>query len=268
LAALEKRHLRDETDILVVSDHGFSTIADNADIAALLNEHGLHAAHEFPDTGPQKGDILIVRNGGSVFCYVTGHDRKLIENAVHVFQGQPCCGVIFTRQPVEGAFTLQDARINSAAAPDIVLSLRWKSDQSANGTPGVVYSDYGEYGTGQGMHGSLSPFDMHNTCVAAGPDFRKGFENTLPTGNIDIAPTALWILGVEPKPRPSGRVLHEALNASSALQPKVQHRHLEATRRAGSSTWHQYLNYSQVDGVVYFDEGNGEQIPDGAVGAN
>jgi predicted AlkP superfamily pyrophosphatase or phosphodiesterase len=268
LAALEKRHLRDKTDILVVSDHGFSTIADNADIAALLNKHGFHAAHECPEAGPRNGDILVVRNGGSVFCYVAGHDQKLVEGVVHVLQAQPCCGVIFTRQSVEGAFTLQDARINSPAAPDIVLSLRWKPDKSANGTPGLVYSDYGKYATGQGMHGSLSPFDMHNTCVAAGPDFRNGFEDALPTGNTDIAPTILWILGVEPEQRPSGRVLREALKASSLPQPKIQHQHLEAARHSGSFTWRQYLNYSQINGVVYFDEGNGELIPDGAVGAN
>ena len=61
------------------------------------------------------------------------------------------------------------------------------------------------------MHGSLSPFDMHNTCIAAGPDFRKGILDNMATGNIDIAPTVLWLLGVEPQPKLSGRVLSEAL---------------------------------------------------------
>ena len=64
------------------------------------------------------------------------------------------------------------------------------------------------------MHGSLSPFDMHNTCIAAGPDFRKGAQDDLPTGNIDIAPTILWILGVEPEHKLSGRVLARGFDST------------------------------------------------------
>ena len=72
---------------------------------------------------------------------------------------------------------MHDVRLDSPAAPDIVLSLRWKPDKSTNGTPGLICSDYGQYSPGHGMHGSLSPFDMHNTCVAAGPDFLQGLQD-------------------------------------------------------------------------------------------
>jgi hypothetical protein len=47
-----------------------------------------------------------------------------------------------------------------------------------------------------GNHASLSPYDMHNTLVAAGPDLRRGVLDTLPSGNTDLAPTVLWILGL------------------------------------------------------------------------
>jgi arylsulfatase A-like enzyme len=33
---------------------------------------------------------------------------------------------------------------------------------------------------------------MHNTCIAAGPGFRRGATDDLPTGNVDIAPTVLF----------------------------------------------------------------------------
>ena len=33
---------------------------------------------------------------------------------------------------------------------------------------------------------SFSPIDVHNTLVAEGPDFKAGFTDTLPTGNVDV----------------------------------------------------------------------------------
>jgi predicted AlkP superfamily pyrophosphatase or phosphodiesterase len=266
LAALEARHLRQETDVIVVSDHGFSTIERNTDVEQALKKHGFHAGRKFSKRGGRDGDIMVVGNGGAVFLYVIGHARNMIEKVTHFLQTQSFSGVVFTQIPVEGAFRLQDVHINSAGAPDIVLSMRWKPDKSTNGTPGLLCMDFGEFGPGQGTHGSLSPFDLHNTCVAAGPDFRKGFVDELPSGNIDIAPTVLWILGIEPKQKQSGRVLTEALAApgandqSIANTNSVKPHHLEAKYRSGDFQWRQYLNSSEFSGVFYFDEGNGEQL--------
>jgi arylsulfatase A-like enzyme len=109
---------------------------------------------------------------------------------------------------------------------------------------------------------------MHNTCVAAGPDFRKGVQNDLPTGNIDIAPTILWLLGVEPEHELSGRVLAEALTQPGSTPPSCEARRLEAVFHAQDSIWHQYLKCSEVNGVLYFDEGNGEQMPRHDMGGN
>ena len=39
----------------------------------------------------------------------------------------------------------------------------------------IINDGYTEYRAGGGMHVSLSPTDLHNTAVAAGPDFRRGF---------------------------------------------------------------------------------------------
>jgi arylsulfatase A-like enzyme len=268
LAALDRKGLRDTTDIIVVSDHGFSTIEENIDVAAVLSAEGFHASREFPRGGARDGDVMVVGNGGSALLYVTGHDQSLIAKLVHCLQTQPFCGVVFTQQQVEGAFRLHDVRIDSPEPPDIVLSMRWKPDKSTNGTPGLIYSDYGDYGPGGGMHGTLSPFDMHNTCIAAGPDFRKGAQDDLPTGNLDIAPTILWILGIEPEHKLSGRVLAEALTQPGSIPTAGETRRLEASFRAKDHTWHQYLKCSEVNGVVYFDEGNGQQMPRRDIGGN
>lgn len=268
LHALDQRGERGRTDIIVVSDHAFSTIAASVDVAAVLNRNGFHAARTFPAKGPQTGDVIVVGNGGSVFIYVTGRDQALVEKIAHCLQAQPFSGVLFARQAVEGAFTLDAVKLDSPTAPDIVLSLKWTRDKSPNGTPGMIYSDYDEYGPGQGMHASLSPFDLHNTCVAAGPDFRQGFRDELPTGNIDIAPTVLAILGVEAEKKLSGRMLSEAMNQPGGPTPTVEPRHIEASYRGAQFHWRQYLNSLQVNDVVYLTEGNGGTESDSGAGGN
>jgi predicted AlkP superfamily pyrophosphatase or phosphodiesterase len=268
LAALEHRGWRDQTDVLVVSDHAFSTIDHTIDLVKILNSAGFHAVRDFRAGVGQSGDVMVVGNGGTAFLYVLGREQSVIEKLVHYVQGEPFCGVVFTRQPVEGAFRLTDAHINSPDAPDIALSLRWTAEPNQHGVPGKLYSDYSEYGPGQGMHASLSAYDMHNICFAAGPHFRKGYRDELPSGNIDVAPTVLAILGVKPPKPMSGRVLTEALPGSEGAAPSAQSRHLETSYRAPHFIWHQYLDEEVVNGVVYFDGGNGHQEPLKDIGGN
>ena len=114
---------------------------------------------------------------------------------------------------------------------------------------------------GKGTHGSLSHYDMNNTLVAAGPDIKKGLVNDVPSGNIDLAPTILWLLGVpQPAPAMDGRVLHEVLVPSKEAPPKVNVKKIEAVHEAGLFRWKQYLQFSEVNGAVYYDEGNGEVV--------
>ena len=109
------------------------------------------------------------------------------------------------------------------------------------------------------MHGTLSRYDMHNTLVAEGPDFRAAVADHLPTGNVDIAPTILWILGVKQPKSMDGRVLGEAMRNMEGVLKSYEPRHLEISRSLEKTVWHQYLNVSEVNGVDYLDEGNGYQ---------
>jgi arylsulfatase A-like enzyme len=99
---------------------------------------------------------------------------------------------------------------------------------------------------------------MHNTLVAAGPDFRRGFMDQTPSGNTDLAPTALWILGLhEAATRMDGRVLSEALTVPGPAETAPETRRLEAKRSWSGGSWSQYLQVSEVNGVRYLDEGSG-----------
>jgi arylsulfatase A-like enzyme len=102
---------------------------------------------------------------------------------------------------------------------------------------------------------------MHNTLVAAGPDLKRRFTDTDPTGNTDLAPTILWLLGVKPEAAMDGRVLSEALTVEAPPVSKPLTRRIEATGKSGDATWTQYLQISQVNDTIYFDEGNGGLIP-------
>lgn len=254
IKALEAKGVLDTTDILVASDHGFSTIGAATDVAESLQKAGFKAVREFKSK-PAQGEILVVANSGSSLVYVPDHDQAVIEKLVRFFQSWKSTGVIFTRKAMQGTFALSDVHLDSDEAPDILISLRWMADTNKFGAPGLITADRSSYTPGQGAHVSLSPFDMHNTLIAAGPDFRSGITNSLPSGNVDIAPTILHILGTKPPKPMDGRVLTEALTIPGQTTAATTHRHLEAR----SSAWHQYLNLTEVNGVTYSDEGNGSQ---------
>src|SRR5204863_575058 len=105
-------------------------------------------------------------------------------------------GVIFTKQSMEGTFDFSQATIQNDHAPDVVMAFRWNDSKNQFGTPGMIDADW-QRAAGEGTHATLSRFDMHNTLVAAGPDFRRDQTDDLATGNVDLAPTILQILGIE-----------------------------------------------------------------------
>lgn len=255
LEALDKKGVRDKTDILLVSDHGFSTIERGVDFAQLLTGAGFHAFRKFPGE-PARGDILVVGNGGSVFFYVAGHDKETSRRLVEFLQKSGNCGTIFSSDEWPGTFAPAVAHVNSPGAPDVIASLRWNRSPNASGVDGLIVADTASpTAQGKGMHGSLAPSDMHNTLIAAGPDFRQGFVDELPSGNVDVAPTVMWLLGVPPAQKPDGRVLSEAFKKNPLPASKREERTLSAAA-PDQAGWRQYLKISSVDGTEYLDEGN------------
>jgi arylsulfatase A-like enzyme len=252
--------IRDKTDVFVISDHGFSTTSRSVDIAAFLKRAGFNAAREFTQP-PVNGDILVIGNGGTALVYVIGHNSKLTHKIVELLQAQDFTGAIFTREPMEGTFTLDQVRINTSDAPDIALSFRWTTDKNTAEIAGLVTSDGGN-GPGRGVHTSLSPFDLHNTLIVAGPDFCKGMVDRLPSGNIDLAPTVLHILGVPSPEQMDGRVLTEALTSEISKSPGPITHTLNATHELGTTIWQQYLRVTEFGGATYLEEANGHSEPE------
>jgi arylsulfatase A-like enzyme len=252
LEALDTTGLRNDTDIFVISDHGFSTVRRADDVVTPLNAMGLKVSGTAFAAQPQSGEILAVGNGASMMFYVIGHDEEVGRKLTRFLQTTDYAGVIFSRWNLPGTFDLHTGHIATKDAPDVVMALHWTSDPNMYGAPGMVDGDGGRK-KGKGTHASLSPYEMHNTLIAAGPDFRKGWDDDTPTGNIDLAPTVLWILGV-PHARPmDGRVLLEAM-PGRVLGSSVSQQVLRAENP--DTGWKQYLKVSRVGSTEYFDEGN------------
>jgi arylsulfatase A-like enzyme len=257
IKTLKEKGVYDSTDIFVVSDHGFSTIEKGPNIVDALKKVKFTATKKFDN--PEPGDVMVIGLGGSVMFYVFDRDEAVIRRLVTFLQTADFTGVVFSRLKLEGTFPLETVRYPSTNnGPDVVISLRWHAGLNEYGTPGMFQSAEGT--KGKGSHASLSPFDMNNTLVAAGPDLKKGMINELPSGNIDLAPTVLWILGVKPSHPLSGRVLHEALSSSSEKVPAVKERRVEASVNIGLFRWEQYLKFCEIGDSIYFDEGNGQRV--------
>ena len=259
---------RQATDVFVVSDHGFSTIARSIDVRKILREAGFDAVTEF-SSEPKPGQIMIVGNGGTVLFYVISHDAVVTHRLVEFLQQTDFAGVIFTREPMDGTFTLDKAKIDPPSptaspartsgaasnehAPDVEMAFQWNENKNQFGTAGMIDADW-QRAAGKGTHATLSKFEMHNTLIAAGPDFRNGLTSDLPSGNVDLAPTILAILGIKSGPM-DGRVLSEAM--TNALSWKSEIQTIEATKKFPTGIWRQHLTISRVGSTVYFDQGNG-----------
>jgi len=255
LSALDRQGAREATDVFVVSDHGFSTIERSVDLRKILNDAGFTAKTEFSDE-PKSGDIMLVGNGGTVLFYVTNHDAPVTRRLVEFLQQSDFAGVIFTKEAMEGTFALEQARIDSPHSPDVVMAFRWNEKKNQFGVPGMIDADW-QRGAGKGTHATLSRFDMHNTLIAAGPDFRHGNVDDLPSGNIDLAQTIFRILGITPPQRLDGRILSEAMVNKDAVMLKPETRKIEATKDFSAGTWRQSLQISRVGSTEYLNEGNG-----------
>lgn len=249
LAALHAKGVLEKTDLFIVSDHGFSTIDRTIDLTAIFKKAGFTTVRAYAKT-PRPGEILLVALGGSTQLYVPGHDPALVQRLAAFLQSTDFAGPIFTREALPGTFALREVRLDSPDSPDILFSFRWSEGKNASGTDGLLVADARK--PGYGTHASLSKFDIHNTLVAAGPDIRPAFRDTLPTANVDVAPTILRILGIEPPAPMDGRVLLEALAAVDYDAPTPETKTLEAT----AGTWRQWLKITTFGQHTYLDEGN------------
>lgn len=158
--------------------------------------------------------FVVAANGGSDYLYQPDHDPERIAKAVRFLQSHEEYGAIFVDErygDIPGTLPLSRVRLENAEGrnPDIVVGYSFDEHAVIQGMPGIEFEGVSA-AANHGMHGSFSPRDVHNTLLAAGPDFASGFTDNLPSGNVDVAPTVAKIFGFS-LPQADGRALLEAL---------------------------------------------------------
>ena len=162
--------------------------------------------------------FVVVANGGSDYLYQPDHDPERIRMAVRFLQSHEEFGAIFVDVrygDIPGTLPLSRVRLENAEGrnPDIIVGYTFDEHAVIQGMPGIEFEGVADH-ISHGMHGSFSPIDVHNTLIASGPDFAEHFTDTLPSGNVDVAPTVAKIFGFA-LPNADGRPLLEALRGGS-----------------------------------------------------
>ena len=190
-----------------------------------------------PGSLPANG-IVVAANGGSDYFYVPGHDATTVNNLVKFLQRREEYGAIFVDSRY-GAIpgTLSMAQVNlenttrqNNGQPDVVVSFNWDDTVSIQGVPGIEFESTGGQ---RGMHGSFGTPDVHNTLIANGPSFKAAATMTTPSGNVDVAPTVAYLLGLS-MPQADGRILNESLlTPASSSTPSVTPTTVTSTTATG-----------------------------------
>jgi arylsulfatase A-like enzyme len=165
-----------------------------------------------PKPVPARG-VVVAANAGSDYLFVPDGDPNTVKAAVLSLQSRSQFGAIFVSDKYgDVAGTLPMGLIKTenrvpGRGPDIIVSFSFDENAAVAGRPGISYASSVNR---RGDHGSFSPTDTHISLMAHGPDFKSGVHDTLPTANVDIAPTVARILAFN-MPGVQGRVLEEAL---------------------------------------------------------
>jgi len=247
---LQARGLLARTNLIVTADHGFSTHTSALKLDAIVDPFGEKMAD---------GSRDIVISEGAIYLRA-GRDPARVASIVAALQRRSEVGAIFTRPGgrgpggivgiVPGTLSYDVVRWNHPRSGDILVSANWSREANDAGFEGKT----GQSGTAG--HGTTSPFDIHIPLVAAGPDFREHAVSDAPTGNADIAPTVLRVLGLPIPKTMTGRVIEEGLRAGP--QPsavRVEHTtetvktadgSYELTAHISAAAGHRYLDFTDV----------------------
>lgn len=245
---LRSRGLLDRTNIIVASDHGFSTHTGTLQLA--------QAVAKYSRPTPDGGRDIVVTEGAINFRGAV--DPARVAEVVADLQARPEVGAIFTRPAspgstqgvVPGTLSYGVARWNHPRAAAIMISGNWTEETNAFGFPGKTTQG------GVAGHGTSSPYDVHNTLLAAGPDFRTRATSRVPTSNVDLAPTLLRLLGLPVPKSMAGRPIEEGFvkgpdpaavtvsrTSATARTPDGSY---EVTAHLSTAAGHTYLDYTET----------------------
>ncbi len=187
------------TTFLVTSDHGFSRRVGTSSLTELLVDAGLKGSADSKDV-IIAGDAIHVREGG----------RERTRDIARLLQVTPWIGPVFSagsgdddRGLVPGTASFAAISWDHPRSADLLTSAGWSDAENPWGYRGETYS------RGVAGHGTSSPWDIRATFIGWGSGVRSGVVSDVPTGNVDLTPTALSVVGATVPESVQGRVLRE-----------------------------------------------------------
>jgi predicted AlkP superfamily pyrophosphatase or phosphodiesterase len=190
---------RDQTTIVVVSDHGFFPIEKEIRPNVLLRKAGL--------ISKEKKQAYCLNQGGAAMVYILDGERRAELSARLQTELAAIEGVEAVLAPEAFAKLGQPNPAEDSRAPDLWLTAKsGYSFGNAETGEDVVTARESKGGT----HGYLPDQpDMQGTLVISGAGIRAGTQLGK-VSTLDVAPTMARLLGVE-LPTAEGRVLTKAL---------------------------------------------------------
>jgi arylsulfatase A-like enzyme len=255
LDKLEELGLLDQTNIFVVSDHGFGVDTFGVNLEKSLIDAGLKQS-------ATSADVVVASSSQAALIHVENRDAGKIQRIVRHLQKQPWTSALFTRGRrhggeaedtpygfVPGTFSLELIhQDNEERGGDILVTFDWSSDRNAFGVQGtdstLVSEATGPRSGNASGHGSMSPWTVRNTWLAWGVDFKDAIVDRVPASNVDISPTIAAMFGL-PTEGFDGRVLREALAGG------VDHEKVPLEIRTYEVSTHDYSAVIQVTEVAH-----------------
>jgi predicted AlkP superfamily pyrophosphatase or phosphodiesterase len=205
---LDETGLMPETTIFVLSDHGFKTVKRQILPNAALLKAGLLKTVDGKITEAQ---AYVVPEGGSALLYVTVPDPSgdILTRAKQALAGLE--GIDAAVEPADYArYGLPQPSANPQMGELFLTAKEGYAFAAAAGSQTVIDAPEGSLGA----HGYVSTDpDIQSLFIASGRGVRPGVTLESVT-NLDVAPTAARLLGVDLKDV-EGRVLTEILTAST-----------------------------------------------------
>ncbi|MDB5119631.1 MAG: alkaline phosphatase family protein [Sphingobacteriales bacterium] len=243
IKTLQEKGLTSTFNIIISTDHGFVTYVGKEGLTEFLIKKGLKKEINSDD---------VVVAAGAV--YVKDHDQKVIKNIVSALQEQEWAGAIFTKSKkagdlkgaIDGTLSFESIHWNnSSRSGDILVDVNWDNRKNAAGYAGASFSK------GVAGHGSSSPYEVKIPLIVSGPSFKSAIESNLPTSNVDIVPTILYLHHLKASPTMDGRVMRELLKENTTVALSAKTETIKTTVKQNWGSYNLTINRSIYDGKQY-----------------
>lgn len=180
----------DEILFMVGSDHGHETVRAYVAVEAEMIAAGFKT--EADDVA-----LVLAPQGTGFLVYAAEGEEGRVADLAGWLATRPWCGKVVAGEALA-------AIGHGPAAGGVALAVGMAStpEPNAYGVPGTTYvaTRFETAGRtlGNGSHGGMGVFETHPFLLAVGAGFAAGAVTDEPTSLVDIAPTALAHLGLDP----------------------------------------------------------------------